>query len=199
MKNFLLASVSVMGMAFAGAAFAGPVTDEDLLNDANNPKQVVTNGMGLQAHRFSKLDKVNTSNVKNLVPAWSFSFGGEKQRGQEAQAVVHDGLVFITGSYSRIYAMDAKTGDKVWEYDARLPEGIMPCCDVINRGAALYGDKVYFSTLDAQIVALEAKTGKVVWHKAVDDFKAGYSAVRRPTDRADQGQWRAGHHRRVRR
>ena len=133
-----------MGMAFAGAAYAGPVTDADLLNDAANPKSVLTNG-GLQGHRFSPLKRVNTSNVKDLVPAWSFSFGGEKQRGQEGQALVHDGVVYITASYSRIFAMDAKTGDKIWEYDARLPEGIMPCCDVINRGAAIYGDKVYFA------------------------------------------------------
>jgi alcohol dehydrogenase (cytochrome c) len=174
-KKILMAGVSVMGMAFAGAAYAGPVTDADLLNDANNPKSVLTNGMGLQGHRFSPLKLISTNNVKDLVPAWSFSYGGEKQRGQEGQALVHDGIVYITASYSRIFAMDAKTGDKIWEYDARLPEGIMPCCDVINRGAAIYGDKVFFATLDAQIVALDAKTGKVAWHKAIDDFKAGYS------------------------
>src|SRR5208282_32505 len=174
-KQTMMVTVSILGMTLAGAALAGPVTDADLLNDAKTPTSVVTNGQGLQGHRFSPLTQINTSTVKNLVPAWSLSFGGEKQRGQEAQALVHDGLVFITASYSRIFAADAKTGEKVWEYDARLPEGIMPCCDVINRGAALYGDKVYFSTLDAQIVALDAKTGKVVWHKAIDDFKAGYS------------------------
>jgi len=174
-KKILMAGVSVIGMAFAGAAYAGPVTDADLLNDANNPKSVLTNGMGLQGHRFSPLKLISTANVKDLVPAWSFSYGGEKQRGQEGQALVHDGIVYITASYSRIFAMDAKTGDKLWEYDARLPEGIMPCCDVINRGAAIYGDKVFFATLDAQIVALDAKTGKVAWHKAIDDFKAGYS------------------------
>ncbi len=174
MKRTILASVSILGLALGGA-FAGPVTDADILNDAKNPKEVLTNGIGLQGQRYSILDKVNTKNVQNLVPAWSFSFGGEKQRGQEAQALVHDGMVFVTGSYSRLYAMDAKTGEKIWEYNARLPEGIMPCCDVINRGAALYGDKVYFATLDAQIVALDYKTGKMVWHKAIDDFKAGYS------------------------
>jgi alcohol dehydrogenase (cytochrome c) len=175
MKRTLLAGVSVLGMAFAGAAMGAGVTDADLLNDSVNTKQVVTNGQGLQGHRFSPLTLINTTNVKNLVPAWSFSFGGEKQRGQEAQALVHDGIVYITGSYSRLFAMDAKTGEKIWEFDARLPEGIMPCCDVINRGAAIYGDKVFFGTLDAQIYALDAKTGKVAWHKAIDDFKAGYS------------------------
>jgi alcohol dehydrogenase (cytochrome c) len=70
------------------------------------------------------------------VPAWSFSFGGEKQRGQESQPVIHNGKMFVTGSYSRIYALDVKTGQKLWKYEHRLPDGIMPCCDVINRGAA---------------------------------------------------------------
>ncbi len=175
MKSTLLAGVSALGIAFAGAAQAAGVTDADLLNDATNTKQIVTNGMGLQAHRFSPLKQINTSTVKDLVPAWSFSFGGEKQRGQEAQALVYDGVLYVTGSYSRLYAMNAKTGEKLWEFDARLPEGIMPCCDVINRGAAIYGDKVFFGTLDAQIYALDAKTGKKIWHKAIDDFKAGYS------------------------
>ncbi|MCI4679898.1 PQQ-dependent methanol/ethanol family dehydrogenase [Rhodoblastus acidophilus] len=175
MKRTFLAGVSALGIAYAGVAMAAGVTDADLLNDATNTKQVVTNGMGLQGHRFSPLTQINTTNVKDLVPAWSLSFGGEKQRGQEAQALVHDGVVYVTASYSRLFAMDAKTGDKLWEFDARLPEGIMPCCDVINRGAALYGDKVYFGTLDARIYALNAKTGKVVWHKTIDDFKAGYS------------------------
>ncbi|WP_294537911.1 PQQ-dependent methanol/ethanol family dehydrogenase [uncultured Rhodoblastus sp.] len=179
-KKTMMATVSILGMALGAAAVAGPVTDADLLNDAKTPTSVLTNGIGLQGHRFSPLKEINTSNVKNLVPAWSLSFGGEKQRGQEAQALVHDGVVYVTASYSRIFAADARTGDKIWEYDARLPEGIMPCCDVINRGAAIYGDKVFFGTLDAQIVALDAKTGKVVWHKAVDDFKAGYSISSAP-------------------
>ena len=62
--------------------------------------------------------------------------------------------MYITGSYSRVYAIDVKTGEELWQYDARLPEGILPCCDVVNRGGAIYGDKIYFGTLDARIVAL---------------------------------------------
>jgi hypothetical protein len=58
-------------------------------------------------------------------------------------------MIYVTGSYSRVFAFDARTGDKKWEYDARLPDGIMPCCDVVNRGAAIHGDKIIFATLDA--------------------------------------------------
>ncbi|WP_419799760.1 PQQ-binding-like beta-propeller repeat protein [Terasakiella sp.] len=86
----------------------------------------------------------------------------------------------MTGSYSRLFAIDVKTGEELWQYDARLPDGIMPCCDVINRGAALYEDMVYFGTLDAKIVALDAKTGKVKWKKKVGDYKAGYSLTATP-------------------
>ncbi len=163
----------------ASDANAG-VTNEDILNDAKNTSQVVTDGMGLQAQRFSPLNQINLKSVKKLVPAWTFSFGGEKQRGQESQPLVADGVMYVTGSYSRVFAIDVKTGEELWQYDARLPDGIMPCCDVINRGAALYEDMVYFGTLDAKIVALDAKTGKVKWKKKVGDYKAGYSLTATP-------------------
>ena len=91
-----------------------------------------------------------------------------------------DGVIYTTGSYSRMFAVDARTGRKLWEYDHSLPDGIMPCCDVINRGAAIYGDMVYFGTLDSKLVALDRKTGKVVWSKKVDNYQAGSSITSAP-------------------
>ncbi len=182
-KKFLsgaAVSVAMMLAASGGSAVAGPVTDEMLLNAASDTHNVLTYGLDMEGHRFSKLDAINTNNVKNLVPAWSFSFGGEKQRGQEAQPLVVDGVIYTTASYSRLFAVNAKTGEKLWEYDARLPDGIMPCCDVINRGAAIYGDMIYFGTLDAKLVALNRMTGKVVWKKTVEDYQAGYSITAAP-------------------
>ena len=88
--------------------------------------------------------------------------------------------MFVTASYSRIYALDARTGEELWQYEQRLPEGIMPCCDVVNRGAALYGDLVIFGTLDAQLVALEQATGKVAWKEKIDEWAAGYSYTAAP-------------------
>jgi hypothetical protein len=125
------------------------VTDADILNDAKTTGDVVSFGLGTQGQRYSPATQINTKTVKNLVPAWSMSFGGEKQRGQESQPVIHNGKMFVTASYSRLFAMDAKSGKKLWKYEHRLPDGIMPCCDVINRGAALYGNLVIFATLDA--------------------------------------------------
>ncbi len=174
---------TALGLVLAATAVgtcAAGVTDQDLRDAGKRTDAVITYGIDLRNQRFSPLDKINAGNLKDLVPVWSFSFGGEKQRGQESQALVYDGIIYVTGSYSRIYAIDEATGDEIWEYDARLPEGIMPCCDVINRGAAIYGDKVYFGTLDAKVVALDRKTGKVIWSKKVDDYKDGYTITAAP-------------------
>ena len=163
-----------------GTVHAAPVTDEAVVNDAKTTGDVLSFGMGTEGQRFSPLTAINTDTVKDLVPVWSMSFGGEKQRGQESQPVIHDGKMFVTASYSRLFAFDAMTGKKLWKYEHRLPDGIMPCCDVVNRGAALYGDLVIFGTLDAQLVALNQETGKVVWKQKVDDYKAGYSMTAAP-------------------
>ncbi|MEM6339577.1 MAG: PQQ-dependent methanol/ethanol family dehydrogenase [Pseudomonadota bacterium] len=177
MNKFVLAVAA--GLLASTSSYAG-VTEEMLRDDTASTGDVLTNGMGRHLQRYSPLDTLNKENVKNLVPAWAFSLGGEKQRGQETQPLVHDGVMYITGSYSRLYAIDVKTGQEIWQYDARLPEGILPCCDVVNRGAAIYGDNIYFGTLDARIVALNKDTGDVVWRKKIADYKAGYSYTAAP-------------------
>lgn len=179
-KRALFAAASILAITCNTSAYAEGVNIDDILNDQSTAGDILTYGQDIRGQRFSPLDKINTSNVAALAPAWVFSYGGEKQRGQEAQPIVSDGIIYITGSYSRMWAIDAKTGEEVWQYDARLPEGILPCCDVINRGAAIYGNKVYFGTLDAQIVALDKKTGKVAWRKRIDDFKSGFSYTAAP-------------------
>lgn len=163
----------------APAAGAGP-TDAQLMDDAKSTGDVLTYGMGPRAQRFSPLTQINAANVGRLVPAFAASLGGEKQRGQESQPLVYDGTIYVTGSYSRLFAFDAHTGEQKWKYEARLPDGIMPCCDVVNRGAAIYGDKIIFATLDARLVALNRNTGKVVWNKQIADYQAGYSATAAP-------------------
>ncbi|WP_298235314.1 PQQ-dependent methanol/ethanol family dehydrogenase [uncultured Azohydromonas sp.] len=171
---------TLVALAMGSMAAQAVVTDQMILDDAKTTGDVLSWGIGTQGQRYSPLKQINTSTIGKLVPVWSFSFGGEKQRGQESQPLIHDGRMFVTGSYSRIYALDAKTGQKLWKYEHRLPEGIMPCCDVINRGAALYDNLVIFATLDAQLVALDQKTGDVVWKEKIDDYKAGYSATAAP-------------------
>ncbi len=178
MRLKLLATLMAIGFA-TGTAHA-VVTQQMIDNDASDSKEVLSWGLGNQGQRFSTLKQVNPQTIKKLVPAWSFSFGGEKQRGQESQPVIHNGKMFVTGSYSRIYALDVKTGAKLWKYEHRLPDGIMPCCDVINRGAALFDNLVIFMTLDAQIVALDQNTGDVVWKEKIEDYASGASASAAP-------------------
>ena len=177
-----LAAAAITALALtAHAADVKPVTWEDILNDAETTDDVLMYGLGVGAQRYSALDQINAETVKHLRPAWAFSFGDEKQRGQETQAIVHDGTIYITGSYSRMWALDAKTGERKWKFEARLPDDIRPCCDVVNRGAAIYGDKIYFGTLDARVVALNKDTGKVVWNKKFGDHKVGYTMTGAPT------------------
>jgi len=171
--------LSLLIMA-ATAHVSAQVTDAMIAKDAADTDSVLSWGMGTQGQRFSPLTTINTKNVNKLTPVWSMSFGGEKQRGQESQPLVYKGKMFVTASYSRIFAIDVKTGEKVWKYEHRLPEGIMPCCDVVNRGAALYDNLVIFGTLDAQLVALDQNTGKVVWREKIDDYTAGYSYTAAP-------------------
>ncbi|MFN4329420.1 MAG: PQQ-dependent methanol/ethanol family dehydrogenase [Limnobacter sp.] len=180
MRKTLLSAMVAATLAAPAMVMAAPVTDAMIQNDAKSTEDILSWGMGTEGQRYSPLKQINTSNVKNLVPAWSFSFGGEKQRGQESQPVIHNGKMFVTASYSRIYALNAQTGEKLWKYEHRLPEGIMPCCDVVNRGAALYDNLVIFSTLDAQLVALDQDSGKVVWKEKIDDYAAGYSNTAAP-------------------
>ncbi len=176
-----LAMIAAMAVPMAAPAAAKDVTWDDILKDAETPQDVLMYGMGPQAQRFSPLKEITSDNVQRLVPKWSYSFGDERQRGQESQALVQDGVIYITASYSRMFALDARTGERLWTFQARLPDNIRPCCDVINRGAAIYGDKVFFGLLDASIVALDKATGKVVWKKKFGDHEAGYTMTGAPT------------------
>ena len=157
-----------------------PVTYTEILNDAKSTNDVLTYGLGQQGQRYSTLDQNNKKTIKDLVPVWNFSFGGEKQRGQESQPIIKDGVMYVTGSYSRVFAINIANGEEIWQYDAKLPDAILPCCDVINRGVAIYDNLVIFGTLDAKLVAPDRKTGNVVWKKKVEEYKDGYSITAAP-------------------
>jgi PQQ-dependent dehydrogenase (methanol/ethanol family) len=181
---------AAIGLSSTSAYTATEVSWDDIVNDPDNTQTVLSYGFGPKAQRYSPMTTINTDNVNRLTPAWSFSFGDEKQRGQESQALVHDGVIYVTGSYSRVFAIDAKTGKQLWNYAARLPDDIRPCCDVVNRGAAIFEDKIYFGTLDAAMVALDKTTGRVVWREKFGDHSAGYTMTGAPTIVKDQASGR---------
>ena len=175
MKNTLIAAAIAAAIPFAASA----QTAQDLIDDAKTPENVLTYGMGYNAQRFSPLARINTSSVKRLVPAWSYSMGDN--RGVEAQAVVNDGVMYIT-DHEKTVAVDALTGKQIWKAVIEYPPETtrVVCCGIVNRGAVLYDGKVYRTTLDAQVIALDQKTGKELWRTKSGSPAEGYSMTVAP-------------------
>ncbi len=146
------------------------VTDANLLAAAQDPSNWLHYGRDYANTRYSPLSQINADNVKKLVPKWNLSFG--VLEGQDSQAVAYNGIVYVTSSFNKVWAVDGATGKVFWKYERELPGDVYPhlCCDVVNRGVALYKDKVYLATLDSHMVALDNATGKVVWDKQVGDY-----------------------------
>jgi alcohol dehydrogenase (cytochrome c) len=156
------------------------VTDDMLLNADKDPNNWLLYGRDYATTRFSPLTQINTGNIKKLVPKWNLSFG--ILEGQDSQAVTYNGIVYVTSSFNRVWALDGQTGKVIWKYERELPGDIQPqlCCDVVNRGVALYKDKAYLATLDAHVVALNNMTGKVIWDRQVGDYTYAESLTLMP-------------------
>ncbi|MBV9398846.1 MAG: PQQ-dependent dehydrogenase, methanol/ethanol family [Bryobacterales bacterium] len=131
-------------------------------------------------HRFSPLNQVNDQTVGKLGLMWSRELN--TTRGLEATPLIEDGVIYTTGSWSIVYAIDAKTGDVRWTYDPKTPRerAYFICCDVVNRGVALYRGKVYVGTLDGRLIALDEHTGMLVWTAATTDPDKPYSITSAP-------------------
>lgn len=124
-----------------------------------------TIGLDYAETRFSKLNQINVQNVGKLGLVWSYPL--ESSRGVEATPLVVDGIMYVTASWSVVHAIDARTGKRLWSYDPKVDKekGYKGCCDVVNRGVALWKGKVFVGVYDGRLVALDAVTGKVVWEK----------------------------------
>jgi len=124
-----------------------------------------SHGLDYAETRFSKLRQINTANVKSLGLVWSYNL--ESTRGVEATPLVVDGIMYVSASWSIVHAIDARTGRRIWTYDPKVAReaGYKGCCDVVNRGVALYQGKVFVGAFDGRLIALDATTGEVVWEK----------------------------------
>src|SRR5438105_10768639 len=122
-------------------------------------------GLDYAETRYSKLNQINTDNVKKLGLVWSYSL--DSSRGVEATPVVVDGIMYQTASWSVVHAIDARTGKKIWSFDPKVDreKGYKGCCDVVNRGVAVYKGKVFVASYDGRLIALDAATGAKVWEK----------------------------------
>ena len=153
------------------------VTWQRLRNAAAEPQNWLHYWGDLQGTHFSALKSITPANVSKLAAQWTFQFGGPNV---EVTPLVADGLMFVTGPRDNAAALDAKTGAPVWRYRRPLPEYHANCTVSTNRGFAILGDRLYLGTLDAHLVALDAKSGRVVFDVAVDDYKKGFSITHAP-------------------
>lgn len=153
---------------------------QDLANAATNNAEWLSYGRTYAEDRFSPLDQVNRESVQNLGVAWSFEL--DTNRGQEATPLVIDGTIYFTSAWSKAFAVDARTGEEKWRYDPRVPGryGVNACCDVVNRGMAAWGDKVYFGTIDGRLIALDRETGQVAWSVESADPELRYTITGAP-------------------
>jgi len=156
----------------------GP-THAELVNAGKNTEDVLTYGMAYNHNRYSPLRQINKSNVKRLVPVWNVSL--QNELGEQAQPLVYDGVMYVSNA-RWTYAIDALTGKVIWrtavEYDPDTPRVV--CCGVSNKGVAIYEGKVFRTTLDAHVLALDQKTGKQVWKQKAAEWKEGYSLTVAP-------------------
>jgi alcohol dehydrogenase (cytochrome c) len=153
---------------------------QDLLNRAGDDGNnfLLTNGDYNQL-RYYPNRQINRSNVPRLRPAWIFQT--EVRESMETSPIVINGIMYVTTSFSHVYALDARTGQELWHYKHKLGPITTYCCGPNNRGVAAYEDKVYLATLDSKLVALDAKTGAVVWQSTIADPELGYSETMAPT------------------
>ena len=153
---------------------------QDMLNraagDGNN--FLHTNG-NYEQTRYYPNSQINTGNVNKLRPAWIFQT--EVTETLETSPIVVNGIMYVTTAFDHVYALNAQTGEQIWHFKHKMGAVTTYCCGPNNRGVAVYGDKVYLATLDAKLLALDSKTGKLVFETKIADPEAGYSETMAPT------------------
>ncbi|HZP08877.1 pyrroloquinoline quinone-dependent dehydrogenase [Methyloceanibacter sp.] len=180
-----LAGALVLGLAgatspaWSGDAPASPVTQDQLNAAASDENNFLHTNGNYDQTRYYRGKQINTENVGKLHPAWIFQT--EVKESQETTPIVVNGVMYITTSFDHVYALNAKTGEEYWHYKHNMGPVTTYCCGPNNRGVAVYDDKVYLATLDSQLVALDAKTGSIVWQTQIADPTLGYSETMAPT------------------
>lgn len=180
-----LAALSIAAAAVgvswvAGGSGSGGSAWERLLAASKDPGDWVTYGGTFEEQRFSKLTQVSDSNVGELGLAWSFEF--DTNRAQETTPLEYEGVIYATTAWSKVVALDAVSGKLLWQYDPKVPGeyGAKGCCDVGNRGSAIYDGKLFFGTFDGRLIALDIKTGKPVWSVVTVDQSKTYTITGAP-------------------
>jgi len=156
------------------------IDDKALLEANEDSADWLTYGRNYSEDRYSPLLQINKGNVNELGLAWDIELGFK--RGFEATPLVVNGIMYVSGAWSKVYAIDARTGTLIWTYDPKVPGrfGMKACCDVVNRGVALYEGKVYVGTIDGRLIAIDATEGKPVWEVWTVDTTKKYTITGAP-------------------
>ena len=161
--SHLKAAAFVILSSWAAASPAAPVDGARIQAADREPGNWMSHGRSYDEQRYSPLAKIDQANVGQLGLAWTYKL--DVDRGVEATPIVVDGVMFTTGAYSIVYALDARSGKLLWKYDPKVPREWAGngCCDVVNRGVAAWKGKIYVGSFDGRLIALDAKTGKPAW------------------------------------
>ena len=172
-KIWLLATVLTLSPTLTAGQ-----TIEEINNDGKNTENVLTQSMGLDRKSYSPLAQINKSNIKRLVPVWSTSLMNDM--GELAAPVIHNGVIYtINGKWT--FAIDAETGRQIWRTPVQVEPGMTRANAAIYRGApVIYNGKLFRVTVDNHLVALEMKTGRVLWNKKFAEAKEGYHSSGAP-------------------
>jgi quinohemoprotein ethanol dehydrogenase len=165
--------------ALAVAGCRGGGVDQARIEKAA-PGEWLSYGRTYDEQRFSPLSQIDRQTVGKLGLAWWASF--DTDRGQEATPLEADGVLYTTTAWSKVFAFDAKSGKPLWSFDPKVPgeKGFNACCDVVNRGVALWKGKVYVGTIDGRLIAIDAKTGKPAWSVQTTDPALPYTITGAP-------------------
>ncbi len=180
----LLSALALLEACTGAGGAAGDggegVSAQMLIDAASNEGEWLSYGRTYDEQRFSPLTAINDKTVGELGLAWSHDL--DTARGQEATPLMHDGKLYVSTAWSKVLAFDAATGKLLWTYDPEVPREtlVRVCCDAVNRGVALYGDKLYVAALDGRLIALDQKTGKEVWAKLVVPDQKSYAITGAP-------------------
>jgi alcohol dehydrogenase (cytochrome c) len=173
-----LAAIALGALAAISTVSAQDITAKELLDGLTNPSRWLTHSGDYAGHRFSPLKEITPANASQLAAQWTFQTGVNNKF--EATPIVIDGMLYITGALNHAWAIDSRTGRQLWHYQRALPQTLKVCCGLVNRGFAVYGDRLFLVTLDAHFVALETKTGKVIYDIEMATVKDGFAATGAP-------------------
>jgi alcohol dehydrogenase (cytochrome c) len=170
--------IVICSVALGAQESAGPqVTSQHLLEGLKDPGRWLTYSGDYSGHRHSPLTQITPANVHQLTAQWTFQTG--TTGSFQTTPLVIDGVLYVSGFNNNAWAIDARSGRPFWRYRRDPPE-VPTCCGNVNRGLGVLGDRLFMATIDAHLLALDMKTGSVVWDAELADYKVGYSATIAP-------------------